>query len=151
MWLWFVIIIIIMVIAVIISIVVILICKYGKLTLQCCCPLPPPPAINSIPPALKYCSCLSLVMFHSLPCSAGLHLVILSHHLGYMTELICSGSCKEIPQTGGWSNRNVLSPSSGGWESKIKVWVLCLEAMRARSVPGLCPGLVVDCLIPVSS
>lgn len=45
---------------------------------------------------------------------------------------------------GGFSNRNVLSHSSGGSKSEIK-------ACRVGFFGGLCPGLLNGCLLLVSS
>jgi hypothetical protein len=37
------------------------------------------------------------------------------------TVLICLGYCSSIPWTGNFNNRNLLSPSSGGWNAEIRV------------------------------
>lgn len=53
---------------------------------------------------------------------------------------VCQGCCNQVPQMGGLNKRNLLSHSSGGWESEIK--------MSAGLVPSeghkgtMCPRLV---------
>lgn len=44
------------------------------------------------------------------------------------TSLLSSGCCREEPQTVGLEQQMFVSPSSGGWESKVKV--------PTDSVPG---------------
>ena len=52
---------------------------------------------------------------------------------GLMTILVCSGCVK---------HRNLLSLSSGGWKSNIKVpsGLVPSEVCEGESGPGLCPG-----------
>lgn len=79
-------IIIIIVITVIITVVISLIYKYGMLTLQRCCFLPPLPAIILCLPAIEYYSYLPFVIFYSPPCSIGICVFVLYLQLCYKTK-----------------------------------------------------------------
>ena len=58
--------------------------------------------------------------------------------------LVCYGSHNRIPQTGWFNNRRLLSHSSGGWKSKIKV----LAELASPEASLLCSQVAAYALHP---
>ena len=70
-----------------------------------------------------------------------------------ITTCILRAAITKYHKLGRLDNRNVLSPGSGGWNSKIMEWagLVLSEGCEGACAPGLSPGLLNGHLLPVSS